>query len=445
MKIAPIVVAVGVLAGALTFQVRANEMVITDKVITWAVTHPELAEIFGHPFTAEGQAHRKKTFVAWTAEKFATDMLAVQPTVVHGLDGEIIAHAYGWIVRSTDEGRSWEGVSAVNLVTTVPEGMKYMQSRMSGCGVTKKGTILVQSCLQYNDGRKYEGLSDPSYRTVLYIHRSTDGGRTWHEPIRLNRGPTENAGGHSTRLFRLPGNRMGLAMGSFFQSDDGKPLPKAKRVEYLYIWTSEDDGQSWQRMSEPMCRHGAEPDVLVLPSGRYLAAVRYQRPKKASDPADLVSPHLMRGDKPPYTRSKALASGFVARVTTIIHSDDQGKTWSKPRFVTGFDEQTGCLVRLSDGTIILVFGYKTDTRGQRFMISYDDGQTWSRTVFALHEGGQYASSIVLKDDTILTVIHDGPKNRLHSLRWRAPSREQVSAGGFWRPRLAEPLGVPAGG
>ena len=205
-------------------------------------------------------------------------------------------------------------------------------------------------------------------------------------------------------------------------------------------YASKDDGRTWHRGAQPVCRHGYEPDLLALPSGRLLLAIRYQRHKLPSDPAGLVSPHLMRTDKPPYTKSKRVGAGLVARFTAVLHSDDGGKSWTPPRIVTGFDEQTGCLVRLSEGTVVLPFGYKTDTRGQRFIVSYDDGETWSRTVFQLHADGQYAYSVALADDTLVTVIHDTKRKSVHSLRWRAPSRRQASARGFWRPRIAEPLG-----
>ena len=91
--------------------------------------------------------------------------------------------------------------------------------------------------------------------------------------------------------------------------------------------------------------------------------------------------------------------------------------------------------------MILPFGYKTDTRGQRFMVSYDEGETGRRTVFQLHKDGQYASSVVLADDTIVTTIHGTKTLSLQALRWRAPPRERVITGGFWTPRPVEPLGV----
>ena len=234
-------------------------------------------------------------------------------------------------------------------------------------------------------------------------------------------------------------------MPAWYQTASGETMPESKMYEAMYFWSSADEGETWQRSESPICRYGLEPDLLVLPSGRMLAAVRYQRHKLPSDPPDLASPHLMRSDKPPYTKSKQVGKGLAARLTAVLWSDDGGKTWTEPRLVTGFDEQTGSLVRMPDGTIILVFGHKTDGLGQRFMLSYDEGETWTRCVFQLHSAGQYASSVVLDDETIATIIHspyDGETHMLTTLMWRAPSKEEASKAGFWTPRVAEPLGVP---
>ena len=124
--------------------------------------------------------------------------------------------------------------------------------------------------MQYNDGRPYEGFSDPSYHTDLYVTRSTDNGATWETPIQLNRGPRENAGAHRCRFATLADGTVALAMGTWFQSASGR-LPKAKQVSQAFLWLSSDDGNSWRRDDSPMCRYGAEPDLLALPSGRILA------------------------------------------------------------------------------------------------------------------------------------------------------------------------------
>lgn len=426
----------------------AQEAADSDKVITWADSHPELAEIFGDPFTTAGQQHRKESFVPWPLVGVAqTPVGAIQPVVFKGPNGQLIANGAEQIVGSTDGGHTWTILGSPPLTPIPRDGLKHLVTRLNGCGITKNGTMVVQISAQYNDGRPYEGLIDPTYHTDLFVSRSTDGGKTWEPRVQLNKSPHENAGGHQTRFFHLPDGKIGLSMGAWYQTITGEPMALSEMYERTFIWSSSDEGKTWQQSEKPICLYGAEPDILMLKSGRILAAVRYQRHKLPHDPVDLASPHLMRYDakgfwyKPPYTKARKVGHGLVARLTAVFHSDDNGKTWSKPRLVTGFDEQTGCLVQLSDGTVILVFGHKTDGLGQRFMLSYDDGETWSRKVYQLHRTGQYASSVVLDDDTIITVIFKGKNRYIHALRWRAPSREEVAEGGFWKPRVAEPLGV----
>ena len=195
-----------------------------------------------------------------------------------------------------------------------------------------------------------------------------------------------------------------------------------------------------------MCRFGAEPDLLALalPSGRLLAAVRYQRHKLPGDPDPLASPHLLRSDKAPFTKSKQLGKGLVARNTAILHFDDSGKTWSTSRLVTGFDEQTACLVRLPDNTVLLVFGHKTDGNGQRFMVSYDEGHSWSRTVFQLGWNCQYASTVLLPGNRLVSVSHriiDGI-GIFHARQWSLPSKQDTRSGGFWVPDQLNPWESP---
>jgi hypothetical protein len=317
-----------------------------------------------------------------------------------------------------------------------------LSNSFDGCGITARGTLLAHLTVQYNDGGPYVGYSDPSYHTDLYVTRSTDNGATWETPVQLNRGPKENAGAHRCRFTTLPNGSVVLAMGAWFQSERG-PLPKARQFGQAFLWRSTDDGKTWQRDARPMCRHGAEPDVLALSSGRLLATVRYQRHKLPGDPESLASPHLLRSDKPPFTKSRQLGKGLVVRNTAVLHSDDGGKTWSTPRLVTGFDEQTACLVQLPDKAILLVFGHKTDGSGQRFMVSYDQGHSWSRTIFQLGRNCQYASTVLLPGDRLVSVSHRIIKGVgiFHARQWSPPDKAATRDAGFWVPRPAEPLGI----
>ena len=422
------------------------------KVLTWAVSHPELKQIYGAPFTEAGEAHRLRTFHPWPCRISESGLPVIQPTVVIDSRGELFADCYsarGWEIglagHSADGGKTWAYLGTpFEMRFKVPRGKTRLGLACNGMGVTRDGTLLAHYGVQYNDGRKPAGgYEDTSYHLDEYVVRSADRGKTWDAAVKMNAGERELTGSQKCRFAQLPDGRIVLVMGAWNQSQlNGQTIAREKRFASTYFYTSRDDGRTWQRGEKPVCVNGVEPDLLVLPSGRLLLAVRYQRHKLPDDPQDLVSPHRMRTDRPPFLHSKQVGGGLVARFTAILYSDDSGETWTEPRLVTGFDEQTGCLLRMRDGMIVLPFGYKTDSGGQRFVVSCDQGETWSRTVFQLHTGGQYASSVVLADDTIVTVIHDSASKSLQALRWRAPPRSLVEQGGFWSPRVAEPLGRP---
>jgi len=371
----------------------------------------------------------------WPCETVKTGFAARQPTLVAGPDGELLANAYcsegPGLVHSTDGGLTWSLLCEVPLDTSGARGQEILGTNWDGVGVTESGTLLCQYTVQSNDGRNYEGWPDESYWAEMRIMRSADRGRTWEGPIGQDVAPFNCNGTGRARFARLPGGVVAIAMETWQQTRPDDPTPRSEWCFRAFLYTSSDDGRTWE-MASQLCKHGCEADLLPLPSGRLLASVRYQRTKLPGDPAELVNPE---------TKSSGVASGSVYKQTALVCSDDGGNTWSHPRLLTGWLQQSACLARLSDGTVILPFGEKTESKGQRFgqrfMVSYDEGKTWSRTVYELNRGGLYASSVVLPDDTIVTV-HDNRATEagvaLAVLRWRAPSREEVSKGGFFEPQ-----------
>ena len=126
----------------------------------------------------------------------------------------------------------------------------------------------------------------------------------------------------------------------------------------------------------------------------------------------------------------------VFQNTAFTSSEDGGKTWATPRLITGLSQQTGSIVTLSDGTLVLTFG----RAGQKFMLSYDQGKTWSKRAYSLNPTGEYARSVVLEDDTMVSVhdgVGEGERGRLCILRWKVPSREEVKKHGLFTPRKVE--------
>lgn len=97
-------------------------------------------------------------------------------------------------------------------------------------------------------------------------------------------------------------------------------------------------------------------------------------------------------------------------------SQDGGKTFTKPHPITD-DISLGApahLLSLKNGTLISVFGYRSEPYGIKAMISTNEGKTWSEPCMlydnnsiALDIG--YPSSVELADGKILTVFYARPE------------------------------------
>ncbi len=385
----------------------------TPRAVTWEDYHPELKAIFDQPKTP------------WPCESIVTELTAHQPPLVLHR-GEIFAQPGPFILHSTDGGRTWGKLCDVPIEAAAPEGFKMMSVASDALGVTIGGTLLFHYTAMYNDGRRYEAWRDPTLHMDAYVVRSTNRGKTWSKPIRIDPTPHNCAGSDRNRMILLPSGEMALVISTQTQARPDKPQPIENWWFEAGMFVSGDDGLTW-RWRGSLGRYTCEADVLPLPSGRLLAVARYQRVKMPSDPAALIDPETKHGE---------VGGHSVLKQTMLLHSDDGGRTWSEPRLLTGWLQQTACLVRLSNGTIVAPFGHKTGNFGQRFLVSYDEGRTWTRRVYELHHGGLFASSVALEDDTIVTG-HDNRKNpkgaRFGALRWKAPTRAEAAPGGFFEP------------
>ncbi len=407
-----------------------------EKPLTWADFHVGLSKTF---------ARRP---VPWKCQAVGTRFPAAQPVVVRTPKGELIANSGSTLVHSTDGGRTWRRLGEIPVDRGVPAGFKLLAVNLDGCGVTEKGTILFHYTRQFNRGTPYDSFAE-AFHAECYILRSTDRGRTWEPARRLASKGFNCVGTGRARFVRLAGGVIALPMETWNAARDGSPVLDSQKWFQAFLYISSDDGRSWKR-SGSLGPHSCEADVLALPGGRLLASVRYQRKKLPADPKRLAAPVWF---DPEHNRDNCaecrkygafgVGGHSVFKQTALVASDDGGRTWSRPRLLTGWLQQTGCLVRLSDGTIVLPFGHKTTAGGkrfgQRFLVSYDEGRSWSRTVYELHHGGLYANSVALDDDTIVTVHdnRDAGERGLNVLRWKPPPRAEVSRGGFFKPRLVE--------
>ena len=405
-------------------------MTTTARPVTWAQEHPEVA------------ANNARPTIAWPCEKIETDLgYCHQPSVVTDSSGELYAEgSQGRIFHSLDGGRKWSRLCGVPPLFDVPAGMKVISPQtMMGLGVTPSGALLgCWFCAYSANGEKETwaqtlGVDDPTLDYAVWVTRSEDRGRTWSASAPFDAPPGVKVGSGKMRVARMPDGRLMIQSNSHQQSRPGRPVTRVQQVHHGYVFVSADDGRTWSREGF-IGDYANESDLLQLPSGRILASIRYQRRKYPADPPQLVSP---------FDGSAEPGGHSVYKNTAFAFSDDGGVSWSPPRIVTGFTQQTACLVRLSDGTVLMPYSRKDGTNGQRFVVSYDEGRTWSNAIFELNDFGLFASTVALDDDTLVTV-HETRRNvapnnwvMLHALRWKAPTRSDVEKHGFFEPRPAQ--------
>ena len=232
------------------------------------------------------------------------------------------------IWASGDEGRTWDKLSEVD--------------NPAHCPVRHPDTLcrLADETLLLPVESRFEWRLDPAY-----VHRSTDGGKTWS-------GPTGDRGPSGTQTVQ-PNTGPG------------------------FLGTS-----SYETMITPMA------------SGRLLAVIRYHGG---------VVPQWPLISERQHTTYKAV---FLAdsedrgetwknlRPLTNVHGQCHG-------FGVGLSD--GSVV------VTLDHRYPPGTPGNKAMISHDEGRTWEDEVYHISfatvpEGqGGFSESVVLEDDTILTI------------------------------------------
>jgi hypothetical protein len=327
------------------------------------------------------------------------------PTVVKTASGELLAvfsgdrdeHVCPWgkteIVRSADGGRTWSSPVTVNNTP--------LDDRDAGILLTEKGTVIVSwfTSLAFDDSnytkhypaelvkswrRHAEKLGPETRKQWLgsWVRRSTDGGRTWGDPVRV-----QGSAPHGP--IQLRGSRLLYVGRVYFDSEPS-----------LSVEESSDDGQTWRRIGT----------VPIPPGGD----IKYYH-----------EPHAVETDFLP-GRIVVMIREEEHNIMMQSESTDGGRTWTTAHS-TGI---WGCpphLLRLRDGRLVAVYGYRREPFGERACISINGGRTWDTphpiTIASAHDGDLgYPASVELADGSIFTVFYQkekpGEKTCLMGTRWR---------------------------
>ncbi len=333
-----------------------------------------------------------------------TDRYIGWPSITRTSDGELLVvfsgdrdeHVCPWgvdqMIRSSDNGKTWTEPVTINNTP--------LDDRDAGIVQTQKGTLVLSwftsmafdntaSYARHPDWKRHRGkLSDETVERWLgnWTRRSTDGGKTWDEPVR-----TLGTAPHGPIVLK-DGRLLYVGVADI----DGK---KALSVE-----ESKDDGKSWQLLSTIDIPENedagpySEPHVVETSDGKLIAMYRY-------NPSDKSQAFLRQSE-----------------------STDGGKTWTvtHPTNIWGFPPH---LLRLKDGKLLVVYGVRRVPYSERACISKDDGNTWdveNEIILSLSVvgGGDlgYPASVQLDDGSIITIYYQvdkkGEKPSLMMTHWR---------------------------
>lgn len=303
------------------------------------------------------------------------------------------------LFRSRDGGRTWSKAEELNLLGREP----YLT-------VLKDGTIFITVHLLEQDVRNEWGY------TCGFLHRSTDGGKSW-ETIRIeSEGIKPKASNHTTR------NVLQLVDGTLLLGVDydggGGPY---------FVWRSRDNGRSWDKTG--VCQpkdfqskygfFGGETWLWPARSGKVWALVRVD------------SNELPIRDQP-ITAKSDQADHFI-----LFSSNDEGRTFDRIRDFGAYGEMHMSLLRLQDERLLLTFtvrdlqpplgvralvGVETND-GFEFDFSRDRIMLDTRTPIGKYQGGGFGPTVQLDDGTLVTSYSyrgEDEKTHLEVVRWRLP-------------------------
>lgn len=353
------------------------------------------------------------------------------PTVGRMPDGTLLAVFSGdrdahvdpfgktMLVRSRDHGRTWTEPEVINNTP--------LDDRDAGLCVCRDGTVVVSWFTSHYTDEKYMGMCrteeetarrraylrdfDPAdirrwagnavengrYALGHWIRRSTDGARTWEDPVRVP--PT------------TPHGPIELADGRLLFVGVETHHGRRERRGHLLAAESRDQGKTWGvigkiGMFPPY--PGDQPDGYAYFCEPHVAEV---------DPGRLVA--MTRYEEVPRARERGRLWQFT--------SDDGGHTWTAPRQLPILGKPPH-LLRLQDGRLLVSYGYRHEPYGQRACVSRDGGETWDNdNEIVLRDDAPsgdlgYPASVELGDGTILTVYYQqeraGEKTCLMATRWR---------------------------
>lgn len=352
-------------------------LVACDTVTSSNHTTPSLIRSFSAPHPAQDLEHsvvyrRENEFCAWTytrgfwetangdlIQNFDALTVAYEdPDFIN--HNNIFANSTGSkivTIRSTDRGRTWNGDNPEFNVQTAGGSSATPFSEMGPINYLDKDVLLYTFSA---------GFGRPEGRATIRV--SKDAGRTWsgQSPIPLD--GLNSLTALNSHLVR-PDGRCLLFMFEVAPDGNRRPvvygsLDGGTDFHFMSFITEEHDPKAHarsNRSASSLAFSGHRwfyPRATLLPNGRILCTLRCQR----NPTGDMW--------------------------TEVYKSDDGGRTWGFLSRVNDFGAP-GSLVAMSDGRLVVVYGYRLQNYGIRAVVSEDQGLTWSNELIVRDDGGSW--------------------------------------------------------
>lgn len=248
--------------------------------------------------------------------------------------------------------------------------------RIPGIIKTNTGTLITVYDNRYNNSKDLQENID------IGMSRSTDGGRTW-EPMKVIMdmgeygGKPERMNGTGDPCILYDHNTGTIWVAALWMCGPtpdkmlwwaSQPGMKPEETGQLLLVKSKDEGLTWSKPVN-ITEQIKDPawQLLLQGPGRGIT----------TNDGTLVFPAQFKA----YTGKKAIDGGQYTCHSTIIFSNDGGKTWN---IGTGAKSNTteSQVVELSDGSLMLNMRDdrnrkdKSETNGRAVAITHDLGKTW---------------------------------------------------------------------
>jgi BNR repeat-like domain len=319
--------------------------------------------------------------------------------------------------------------------------------------------LLVGFSLAYFKNVERGHAVDPDKPSVLRFARSLDGGETWTiekpsflTPEGKEREPVDSPGGFdfthpdSAVTFRMVSSRTGYSR-FYYSSDRGKnwqgpyKIPEYSRTGIAsrtdYIVNGKHDLTAFMTAHKVNGREGRVFAVRTTDGGKNWTFVSWIGPEPNGFS---IMPSSVRLSESRILTTLRRKEGEYHWIDAWV-TDDNGATW---RFLNRPAASTGgsvgnppSLIKLKDGRLSLVYGYRSAPYGVRARLSSDDGLTWSDETVLRSDAGcwdlGYVRSVQRPDGKVVAVYYYND----------APDRERYIAATIWDPGTAGVRKQPA--